>query len=136
MSPRGNVLPGRDLLSLQPGADRVRAAGQAERPELEQYELAIEEQAFPFEEKAIATHQKNIELLSVGVGSLWIERISTSWRSWCQRAMPSRKNDRLYQFDRPFRPDYIAGESSHDEVCPACLAALVASGCGLQDQRR
>lgn len=57
-----------------------RALTESERPdnlnrlELEQYELALEEQAFPFEEKAIVTHQKNIELLSVGVGSVWIEK--------------------------------------------------------------
>jgi hypothetical protein len=57
-----------------------RALTESERPdnlnamELEQYELAIEEQAFPFEEKAIATHEKNVELLTVGVPSLWIEK--------------------------------------------------------------
>lgn len=42
--------------------------------ELEQYELVLEEQAFPFEEKAIAVHEKNIELLSLGVYNPWIDR--------------------------------------------------------------
>ena len=52
---------------------------ESERPndlnaqEMEQYELAIEEQAYPFEEKAIQIHEKNLELLSLGIFSSWIE---------------------------------------------------------------
>lgn len=51
---------------------------ESERPknlneeELMQYELLLEEQAYPFEEKAIAVHEKNVELLSVGVFNKWI----------------------------------------------------------------
>ncbi|MCK9531764.1 MAG: tetratricopeptide repeat protein [Gammaproteobacteria bacterium] len=41
--------------------------------ELEQYELAIEEQAFPFEEKAIEVHRKNLELLAGGIYNRWID---------------------------------------------------------------
>ncbi len=53
---------------------------ESERPtnlndeELEQYELVIEEQAYPFEEKAIAVHEKNMELLDVGVYNEWIDK--------------------------------------------------------------
>jgi tetratricopeptide (TPR) repeat protein len=53
---------------------------QSERPanlneeELEQYELVIEEQAYPFEEKAISVHEKNMELLDVGVYNEWIDK--------------------------------------------------------------
>ena len=56
-----------------------RALSESERPddlsglEMEQYELSIEEQAYPFEEKAIQTHEKNLELLTLGVYSAWIE---------------------------------------------------------------
>ncbi|HEY6095426.1 MAG TPA: tetratricopeptide repeat protein [Gallionellaceae bacterium] len=56
-----------------------RALMESERPddlsamEKEQYELALEDQAFPFEEKAIQIHEKNLELLSVGVFSSWID---------------------------------------------------------------
>ena len=52
----------------------------SERPEglspmeLEQYELAIEEQAYPFEEKAIQVHESNLELISRGVFNVWIEK--------------------------------------------------------------
>jgi cellulose synthase operon protein C len=52
----------------------------SERPEelspleLEQYELAIEEQAYPFEEKAIEVHESNLKLISRGVYNVWIEK--------------------------------------------------------------
>ncbi|MDY6979429.1 MAG: tetratricopeptide repeat protein [Pseudomonadota bacterium] len=56
-----------------------RALKESERPdnlsplEKEQYELALEEQIFPFEEKAITIHKKNLELLSRGVFNRWID---------------------------------------------------------------
>ena len=42
--------------------------------EQEQYELAIEEQAYPFEEKAITVHESNLKLISRGVYNEWIEK--------------------------------------------------------------
>ncbi|MDH5633508.1 MAG: tetratricopeptide repeat protein [Gammaproteobacteria bacterium] len=57
-----------------------RSLIESERPgglsdvEKEEYELAIEEQAFPFEEKAIGVHKKNLELISIGVYSNWIDK--------------------------------------------------------------
>lgn len=56
-----------------------RSLMESERPgdlnalEKEQYELALEDQAFPFEEKAIQIHEKNLELLTIGIYSTWIE---------------------------------------------------------------
>ena len=53
---------------------------ESERPdnlnadELEQYNLVLEEQAYPFEEKAISVHGKNVELLSINVFSPWINK--------------------------------------------------------------
>ncbi len=53
---------------------------ESERPaglsalEREEYELAIEEQAYPFEEKAIVMHKSNLELISLGVYSEWIDK--------------------------------------------------------------
>jgi outer membrane protein assembly factor BamD (BamD/ComL family) len=53
---------------------------ESERPsdlgpaELQDYELVLEEEAFPFEEKAIGVHQKNLELMAAGVYNPWIER--------------------------------------------------------------
>jgi len=57
-----------------------KALTASERPEglspveLEQYELAIEEQAYPFEEKAIQVHESNLKLMSRGVHNAWIEK--------------------------------------------------------------
>src|SRR5205814_3111889 len=50
---------------------------QSERPtnlntaELKEYEETLDEQAFPFEEKAIKVHEKNMELLRAGVFDEW-----------------------------------------------------------------
>jgi len=52
----------------------------SERPEglspleSEQYELAIEEQAYPFEEQAIEIHVKNLQLVAAGVYNDWIDK--------------------------------------------------------------
>lgn len=57
-----------------------RALVESERPddlnamEKEQYELALEDQAFPFEEKTIQIHEKNLELLALGIYSPWIDK--------------------------------------------------------------
>jgi TolA-binding protein len=53
---------------------------ESERPaglsalEREEYELAIEDQAYPFEEKAISMHKKNLELISLGVYNEWVDK--------------------------------------------------------------
>jgi tetratricopeptide (TPR) repeat protein len=55
-----------------------KALMESERPEgldpleSEEYELAIEEQAYPFEERAIAVHESNLELIALGVYNEWI----------------------------------------------------------------
>ncbi|HEY6873580.1 MAG TPA: tetratricopeptide repeat protein [Geobacteraceae bacterium] len=57
-----------------------KALTESERPdglnaqEMQEYELAIEEQAYPFEEKAINIHEKNLELISMGVYNSWIDK--------------------------------------------------------------
>jgi TolA-binding protein len=61
-------------------ADFSKDLKESERPtglnalEREEYELAIEDQAYPFEEKAIATHKSNLELISRGVYNEWIDK--------------------------------------------------------------
>ena len=57
-----------------------KALTESERPaglnakDLQDYELAIEEQAYPFEEKAIKIHEKNLELISLGIYNAWIDK--------------------------------------------------------------
>ncbi len=61
-------------------ADFSKSLTASERPEglspeeLDQYELAIEEQAAPFEEKAIAIHEDNVKLIYRGVYNPWVEK--------------------------------------------------------------
>jgi outer membrane protein assembly factor BamD (BamD/ComL family) len=61
-------------------SDFSRALIESERPadlapaELRDYETALEEEAFPFEERAIEVHQKNLELLASGVYDPWIDK--------------------------------------------------------------
>jgi hypothetical protein len=42
--------------------------------QLQEYELALEENAFPFEEKAIGVHEKNLELIRSGIYNAWIDK--------------------------------------------------------------
>ncbi|MAG33249.1 MAG: hypothetical protein CL908_20420 [Deltaproteobacteria bacterium] len=57
-----------------------RALLESQRPddlgptELQDYEMVLEEEAFPFEEKAIDVHEKNLELMAAGVFNAWIEK--------------------------------------------------------------
>lgn len=57
-----------------------RSLMESERPkgmqaaQLQEYELALEETAFPFEEKAIGVHEKNLELIRSGVYNEWIDK--------------------------------------------------------------
>jgi outer membrane protein assembly factor BamD (BamD/ComL family) len=60
--------------------DFGRALLESERPrgltaeELEQYDLLLEEQAFPFEEKAIAIHERNARRATEGVYDEWVRK--------------------------------------------------------------
>ena len=60
--------------------DFSRSLLESERPkdlaaaELQDYELVLEEESFPFEERAIAVHEKNRELLGTGIFNAWIEK--------------------------------------------------------------
>jgi cellulose synthase operon protein C len=57
-----------------------RSLMESERPrnmqgaQLEEYELALEDTAFPFEEKAIGVHEKNLELIRSGIYNTWVEK--------------------------------------------------------------
>ena len=42
--------------------------------ELEQYEILLEEQAYPFEEKAIVVHETNIQRTADGVYDEWVKK--------------------------------------------------------------
>jgi len=60
--------------------DFSRSLKESERPadvkgaDLEKFEADLDEAAFPFEEKAIKVHEKNMELLHAGVFNAWTEK--------------------------------------------------------------
>jgi hypothetical protein len=41
---------------------------------MKEYDQALDEQAFPFEEKAISVHEKNMEMLRAGVYDEWTKK--------------------------------------------------------------
>jgi tetratricopeptide (TPR) repeat protein len=57
-----------------------RSLVESERPndlkpaDLEEFEMILDEQAFPFEEKAIGVHEKNMEMMRAGVLNDWTEK--------------------------------------------------------------
>ncbi|MBW1686701.1 MAG: tetratricopeptide repeat protein, partial [Deltaproteobacteria bacterium] len=61
-------------------SDFSRALIESERPanldtaSMQDYEMVLEEEAFPFEERAIEVHEKNLELMAAGIYNPWIER--------------------------------------------------------------
>jgi len=61
-------------------SDFSRSLIESERPagldpgEMQDYEMVLEEEAFPFEERAIAVHEKNLELMAAGLFNPWIEK--------------------------------------------------------------
>ncbi len=52
-------------------SERPSALSEAEKVD---YELVIEEEAFPFEERAIEVHEANFELLAGGIYNPWVQR--------------------------------------------------------------
>ncbi len=60
--------------------DLGRSLLESDRPknlnaeELEQYDVLLEEQAFPFEEKAIGIHERNARLAAQGVYDEWVQK--------------------------------------------------------------
>jgi hypothetical protein len=76
----GEVTAGATFYMAEIYSDFSRALNESERPsnlaasERQEYETALEEEAFPFEEKAIEIHRKNLELLASGIYNPWIEK--------------------------------------------------------------
>jgi TolA-binding protein len=56
--------------------------------ELSQYEILLEEQAYPFEETAIGMHEKNIARVSLGLYDDWVKESFTALKN----TMPGRYN--------------------------------------------
>jgi len=109
-------------------ANFSKALTASERPdglnsqEMQEYELAIEEQAYPFEEKAIQIHEKNLELISMGIYNPWIDKSMER----LARFVPAR-------YDKPEAPsDIVASLETYSfeierPAPPAAPAAIPAA---------
>ncbi|MBT8092499.1 MAG: tetratricopeptide repeat protein [Gammaproteobacteria bacterium] len=53
------------------GSERPTGLSESEKVD---YELVIEEEAYPFEERAIEMHEENFELLSAGIFNPWVQQ--------------------------------------------------------------
>jgi len=89
--------------------DLGKAVLQSERPrglgkdELEQYNLLLEEQAFPFEEKAIGIHEHNTQRAASGIYDDWVQKSFA--------ALASIKPARYARSEVTTGPDIPAGAS-------------------------
>ncbi|MEJ2158517.1 MAG: tetratricopeptide repeat protein [Desulfobacteraceae bacterium] len=85
--------------------------------ELEQYELALEEQAYPFEEKGIEVHESNLKLIGQGVYNEWIDKSLQKLAVFmpARYAKPEERSgivasleSYLYAIERPAPPEAAA----------------------------
>ena len=94
----------------RPTSTSAASLMESERPadlqaaELQEYELALEEEAFPFEEKAIDVHEKNMELMRAGD----LQRVDREEPRQARRAdagalREGRAEQRLPRLDRALR---------------------------------
>jgi tetratricopeptide (TPR) repeat protein len=104
-----------------------------EKSELLEYELVLEEEAFPFEEKAIGVHEKNLELMNSGVYNGWIEKSLAQ----LGELMPGRYakyeessglipsvDHYAYQAPQPWAADAIGPASTPNDSGPALTPEL------------
>jgi TolA-binding protein len=117
-----------------------KALMESERPaglsplELEEYELAIEEQAYPFEEQAIAVHENNLKLIGLGIYNGWVDRSLQRLATFApaRYAKPEEESDLLssletysFELESPLPPAVPLPEeqASGAEVMPEEPAA-------------
>ena len=119
-------------------SERPEGLSEAEKVD---YELVIEEEAFPFEERAIDVHEKNMELLVGGLYNDWVQQSLDRLAVM----MPGRyaKNEisggylhsiDSYAYRMPIAPppgiDAGGGESDQDDESTPAAARIADSGNG------
>ncbi|MBN1239916.1 MAG: tetratricopeptide repeat protein, partial [Gammaproteobacteria bacterium] len=87
------------------------------------YDLAIEEEAFPFEEQAIEVHEQNYELIAAGLYNPWVQRSLDRLADM----MPGRYAKHeistgfldsidIYAYRSPAAPEIYLGDGSSDDA--------------------
>ena len=97
-----------------------RSLVESERPsdlkaaDLEEYEMELDEAAFPYEEKAIDVHEKNMEMLRAGVLNDWTEKSLGR----LTEMMPGRyaKPEMNSEFIAAIESEVAAADSSSEEA--------------------
>ena len=114
----------------------ARCASRSARPDLsggklQEYEDALDEEAFPFEEKAIKVHEKNLELMSGDRLSQQLDREEprASRRADARPLCEGGDQLRLPRIDRPLRVS-LAGRGSGGS-CRGSARAAQAHGTAL-----
>jgi hypothetical protein len=111
-------------------SERPEGLSPAER---EQYELAIEEQAYPFEEKAIQVHESNLKLISRGIYNAWIEKslqkLAESVPARFARpeeasGIISSANTYIFAIDRPAPADSDVAKTEESDTAAAAQAEV------------
>ncbi len=107
-----------------------RPAGLSEAEKID-YELVIEEEAYPFEEQAIDVHRKNHELLASGIYNPWVQRSLDRLAV----LMPGRyaKNETsegfvrsisYYAYRMPIAPEPAIDDMSDGDSAPEATASV------------
>ena len=112
--------------------------------EKEQYELALEEQAFPFEERAIDVHQKNTDLVKLGIYNKWVEKSFGRLATLVARALCEvRGKQRLRRDLQPpaglrqaHRAPRAGGGGRHAAGCQGCPICTGAGNSGSAEVKR
>ena len=104
----------------------VRDQLESDRPrnldadELEQYNVLLEEQAFPFEEKAIGIHEKNVKRAGQGTWDTWVEKSFADLAARpLELALPARQSSPLIlasPHSGRIYPDEFARQSCLGEI--------------------
>jgi len=106
--------------------------------EMVDYEMVIEEEAFPFEERAIDVHEENFELLASGIYNPWVQNSLDKLAG----LMPGRyaKNEisggfvasiDIYAYRMPIAPE-IGIDEQNDAEIPESAEAAKAPAVGVQ----
>jgi tetratricopeptide (TPR) repeat protein len=116
-----------------------RSLLESERPDdlkpedLEEFKNKLDEAAFPFEEKAISVHEKNIELLRAGAFNSWTEKSL----SRLTELMPGRYAKHETSSGFPGAIDnHVEGSPVLQVSNPAKSANAVTQGAGVTDEMR
>jgi len=109
-------------------SERPEGLSEAERVD---YEMVIEEEAYPFEEQAIEVHQKNHEFLASGIYNPWVQKSLDRLAV----LMPGRyaKNESsegfvqsisFYAYRMPIAPEPVIDDLAEGESAPESTASV------------